>query len=106
MYPYSNAGLLSKGLSLTKAINWSALLDGTQKTLGIINQAIPVFYQVKPIINNTKTLFKIANVMNDNTSSTKQLPQSTTAGTGNNTTTTENSNNNTTAIKNSPIFYI
>jgi len=96
MYPYSNPGLLSKGLSLTKAINWSALLDGTQKTLGVINQAIPVFYQVKPILNNTKTLFKIANVMNDkSTDNTKQLPEKATSNSP-----------STPTVKNSPIFYI
>lgn len=69
MNPYSYSGLLGKGLSLTKTINWTALLDGTQKTLGVINQAIPIVYQVKPILGNAKTLFKIANVMNEPASS-------------------------------------
>lgn len=55
--------LLSKGVSLAKGINWSGILDGTQKTLGIINQAIPIIYQVKPIISNAKTMFKIADVI-------------------------------------------
>lgn len=59
-YPYVRPGLLSRGLSLTKGINWGGLLDGTQKTLGVINQAIPIVYQVKPIINNAKTMFRIA----------------------------------------------
>lgn len=56
----TKAGLLSKGLSSLKTINWGNLLEGTQKTLGVINQAIPVVYQIKPIINNAKTIFKIA----------------------------------------------
>lgn len=56
--------LLGKGIGLAKGINWSSLLDGTQKTLGIINQAIPIIYQVKPIISNAKTMFKIADVIN------------------------------------------
>lgn len=47
-----------------KRINWSRLLDGTQKTLGIINQAIPVFYQIKPLYENAKTAFKVVNIMN------------------------------------------
>lgn len=55
--------IFSRGLSLAKSINWSGILDGTQKTLGVINQAIPIVYQVKPIINNAKTMFKIADVM-------------------------------------------
>ena len=30
MYPYNNPGLFSRGLSLTKGINWSNFLDGTR----------------------------------------------------------------------------
>lgn len=61
MYPYQTTSLLS----LLKNIKWSTLLDGTSKTLGVINQAIPVVYQVKPIIDNAKTMFKIANIVNE-----------------------------------------
>lgn len=42
-----------------KGINWGNLLNNTQKTLGIINQAIPIAYQVKPIVNNAKTMFRV-----------------------------------------------
>ena len=55
-------GLLGK-LSALKNVNWTGILDGTQKTLGILNQAIPIVYQVKPIINNAKTMFRIADVI-------------------------------------------
>ena len=64
MNPYSNLNILSRSLSLLKNIKWGTILDGTQKTLGVVNQAIPIIYQVKPMINNAKTLFKIANVIN------------------------------------------
>ena len=60
MYPGQSTSILS----LLKNIKWGSILDGTSKTLGVINQAIPVVYQVKPIINNAKTMFKIANIMN------------------------------------------
>ena len=43
-----------------KTINWAGLLSNTQKTLNIVNQAIPIVFQVKPMINNAKTMFKIA----------------------------------------------
>lgn len=59
--PYGAYGLGSVGKS---GINWSSLLSNTQKTLGIINQAIPAFYQVKPIFNNMKTMFKVVNEIN------------------------------------------
>lgn len=63
--------LFSKGASLAKGINWSGILDGTQKTLGIINQAIPIIYQVKPIISNAKTMFKIADVISNSSNDSK-----------------------------------
>lgn len=66
MFPYQNPSVLNRSLGLLKNISWGSLLDGTQKTLGVINQAIPIVYQVKPIFGNMKTLFKIANVIKDN----------------------------------------
>ena len=63
-----------------KNIGWSNLLDGTQKTLGVINQAIPIVYQVKPVVSNMRSIFKIANAINTpdtpNTNN-KQINQST-----------------------------
>ena len=91
----SRTGLLTRGLNAIKAVNWSTLLDGTQKTLGVINQAIPVVYQIKPIVNNARTLFRIAGSLNDNTPQEQTQPvENTTA------TSTPPSPNN------SPIFYI
>lgn len=59
------AGLFSRSLSALKTVKWSSLLEGTQKTLGVINQAIPVVYQIKPIFSNAKAIFKIAGAMKD-----------------------------------------
>lgn len=76
-------------------INWGNLLTNTQKSLGIINQAIPLVYQVKPIINNAKTMFRIADAIKGDKK--------------NNTSTTSNSNietNNNLVSTNKPIFYI
>ncbi len=69
-YPYGNTNILKKGISLfnIKNINWSNILNNTQKTLNVINQAIPVYYQVKPIWSNAKTIFRMANaIKNDDT---------------------------------------
>lgn len=53
-------------------INWSNLLNNTQKTLNVINQAIPVYYQIKPICTNAKTMLKMVNALkDDDTSSNK-----------------------------------
>lgn len=48
-----------------KSINWGNILNNTQKTLGIINQAIPIVYQVRPLVSNAKTLFRIAGALHD-----------------------------------------
>lgn len=64
-YPYSHryrTGLFS---NIKGKFNWSSILNNTQKTLNIINQAIPVFYQIKPIWNNTKTIFKIMGALKE-----------------------------------------
>lgn len=54
----------------TSKITFSGLLNGASKTLGVINQAIPVFYQVKPIWNNAKTMFKVVKGLNSKESNT------------------------------------
>ncbi len=58
--PFRAAGAASTGAIAKTGINWANLLSNTQKTLNIVNQAIPLVYQVKPIVNNAKTMFKIA----------------------------------------------
>ena len=57
MYNQYNPYQISGGI---KRINWSNILNNTQKTLNVINQAIPIIYQVKPLVTNAKTLFRIA----------------------------------------------
>lgn len=57
--PYKTTGLLS----LLKKINFTNVLNTTQKTLNIVNQAIPIVYQVKPLVNNAKTVFKVINAV-------------------------------------------
>ena len=72
-FPYQNPmqtggkGILKKGLGFLglRSINWSNLLNNTQKTLNVINQAIPVYYQVKPIWSNAKTMFRMINALKD-----------------------------------------
>lgn len=46
-----------------KKINFSKFLDGAQKTLNIINQSIPIIYQIKPLYENTKTAIKVMNAI-------------------------------------------
>ena len=82
--------LLSRLFGTTN-FTWSGFLDGTQKTLGVINQAIPIVNQVKPLVTNARTVFKIADEIrkpNSNQNSNQQK--------------VINYSNNT----NKPVFYI
>lgn len=47
------------------AIKWGSVLTNTQKTLNVINQAIPVYYQIKPIWGNLKSFGKIMSAFNE-----------------------------------------
>lgn len=65
----------SQNISGFRKLNFSKILDGTQKTLSIINQAIPVIYQIKPLYENAKTALKVVNIIKDdknNISKTKK----------------------------------
>lgn len=52
-------------LEFLKNLNFNNILDGTQKTLNIVNQAIPLIYQVKPLIGNMKTLMNLTKIINE-----------------------------------------
>ena len=70
MYSYSNPSFVKNSISFLKSLSRSSFLDGTSKTLGVINQAIPLVYRVKPLVNNAKTIFKISNILNGDSPST------------------------------------
>jgi len=65
LFPGLAAQSASSGVATAaNKITFNGILNGASKTLGVINQAIPVFYQIKPIWNNAKTMFRIAKAMN------------------------------------------
>lgn len=68
------AGLGLKGL-LSK-FSFSGFLNGASKTLNVVNQAIPIFYQVKPMINNARTMFRIMGAVKDDSPPNKTVGQS------------------------------
>ena len=72
-YNYINGmGKASLFKGLFKNFSLNKFLTGTGKTLNVINQAIPIYYQVKPMINNAKTMFKVMGaIKNDNTNTIK-----------------------------------
>ena len=82
---------LFKGLS---NIKWGTVLNNTQKTLNVINQAIPVYYQVKPIFGNLKSFTRLMNAFNE-----EDKPN-------NNINNQENINTTKKENKNVPTFFI
>ena len=88
-YPYMRPGILSRLFGT--GFSWSSFLDGTQKTLGVINQAIPIVNQVKPIVSNARTIFKIADEIKKPTTSS---------------VTNQTLNSSKPISTNKPIFYI
>lgn len=99
-------GLLS---GLAGKWDWSTILGNTQKTLGIINQAIPIMYQIKPIITNAKTIFKIMGaIKEDDTPNTKvnSVSKSNTKSTTSNNSSTKTSSINYTNSSEEPQFFL
>ncbi len=64
-FPFSNMAPRFSLFGGLRGLNLGDILNGAQRTLNVVNQAIPIFYQIKPLWNNTKTIFKIANAINE-----------------------------------------
>ena len=58
---------IGNGISALKGVNWSGIINNTSRTLGVINQAIPVVKQVGPMINNMKSMLRVASIFKDET---------------------------------------
>ncbi len=61
--PGASTGLGGRlfGGAIRNGLNWSTLLNGAQRTLGLVNQAIPLVKQAAPMVRNAKTMFKVMN---------------------------------------------
>ncbi|MBE6124334.1 MAG: hypothetical protein E7184_02180 [Erysipelotrichaceae bacterium] len=62
--PFSLPGSSAVASAATKSFSWSGLFNGIQKTVGTVNQIIPLYQNVKPIISNSKTLLKVMRSLN------------------------------------------
>ncbi len=89
-------------------INWNGMLNNVSRTLGVVRDAIPVVKEVGPMINNMKSMIKIASIFKDETDTRKQTTNN--KNTNNNQTKQkESSNNNTTSnnnYNNEPNFFL
>lgn len=86
-YPYNyyspkpTRGGLFSGL---KKYNWNNFLNSTGRTLNVINQAIPIIYQVKPILNNAITMFRVMNAVRGSDGDSVSSNSNTNSGSTNN----------------------
>lgn len=63
-------------------INWGTIFNNTQKTLGFVNQVIPVVRQATPLVRNARTMWRVMNEFRKsdsftNSNNTSQTSQST-----------------------------
>ena len=61
-------GRLGGVTGAVKGINWGGLLNNASRTLGVINQAIPVVKQAGPMLNNMKSMMRLATAFKNETS--------------------------------------
>ena len=99
----SPGGLASRGFS------FSNLLNGASKTLGVVRDAIPVVKEIGPMMNNMKSILKIASVFKDETD-TKEKKEETSSNINNNdqnnSTNKEKTDYSYNQSNNSPNFFL
>ena len=83
---FSRINNIFKGI---KSFNWTGLINNTSKTLGIINQSIPIVKQVGPVFGNMKSMIKLASAFKDETDITPKRFQNNNHQTSNTTINTE-----------------
>lgn len=57
----------------TSKISLSSILNGAQKTIGTVNQVVPLYNQVKPLFQNSKVLLNVAKSVKGNNQSRRFL---------------------------------
>lgn len=59
--------------SILGNISFEKILSGLNKSLNIVNQAIPLYQQLKPIISNSKDILSIINTITNNDTKDESL---------------------------------
>lgn len=70
----SAASTGTKAASIFSKLNLGSILSTAQKTLNVVNQAIPLYYQVKPVFKNFKTIGKIGKELTRMNASSNNTP--------------------------------
>ena len=104
-------GKLGNAVGAIKSFNWGGLINNTSKTLGIINQTIPLVRQVGPMVGNMRSMLKIASAFKDETDTSSTNNQNIIKNQPQNTNNTTYDNRKEEKIvdyttNNSPTFFI
>ena len=99
---FGRLGNIFKGI---KTFNWTSLINNTSKTLGIINQSIPLVKQAGPVFGNMKSMIKLASVFKDETDNIPRTTPNNNTYTKTITKEKESSNDNYNG-SDSPTFFI
>ena len=91
----------------TSGFNFTSLLNGASKTLGVVKDAIPEVKEVGPMMNNMRSMLKIAS---DETDTTKKedttSPNIASSNINSNNTTTTQKVEYTNQTNNQPNFFL
>ena len=80
-FPFATAGSSFASSAVTRGlfspagrskITLSGILNGAQKTIGTVNQIVPLYNQVKPMFQNSKVLINVAKGLKN---TTKRAPR-------------------------------
>ena len=70
--PYLYSIPIEKTGGILSKLSLGSIINGTSKTLNVINQTIPVVKQVSPIMKNLKTMFNVMNEFKKSDNDTKE----------------------------------
>lgn len=97
----TGSGISSAG----RSFSFTNLLNGASKTLGVVKDAIPVVKEVGPMMNNMRSMLKIASVFKDETD-TSQKKEVSTSNSSSNMNTDNQSVQYTNQVNNKPNFFL
>ena len=100
-------------LSGTRSFNLGGLLNSASKALGVVKEAIPIVKEVGPMMNNMKSMIKIASIFKDetdtvNTKTTNKNTEKREEKTSikENSTTDNSTTVNKSSVNNEPNFFL
>lgn len=83
-----------------RSLNIGGLLNNASKALGVVNQMVPIVKEVGPMMNNMRSMLKIASIFKDETDTNKSKETSKVVEEKKEVVDTTNTKENSTSINN------